>query len=450
MVIPSDQGMVRILLLAMVVVSCCCGRVFLIGGALSPNNTDVYNALAKTVPGRTPTPGNCSEDWAVTTCPRIAVVTSAAANSADGDEAYSVDMTGSPSYHTQFLQFGMAPLHVTAHVDNYLQATDQGTTEGKRNYEILMQADIIFFNGGDQSRHSRTWLLDDGGCNAIFCSLISRYRISQVVWSGTSAGNAIMSNPTFGEGIPYGHIYFSNSVGLAPKKVNDGAVNGSGLSDTRNGTKGLQYTDNGGFISGFPAISSIYESDSHFDARGRLVRIVPDMKQLNKTYAFGVDEDTALFLDNNEGRVYGTNGVFFVDVSNATFPKTEYFTAKGVRVSYMSQGDRFSLNGNVITSSKPEITTPYYTNYTDSADIAAAYECTKLLTRLVDQKAQTNYGRTKVPSGYPSNAPRFELAFTKDSQTKGYYLNKKYTAVQAIINIGVLPARSLVGLHKRA
>lgn len=312
-----------------------------------------------------------------------------------------------------------------------------------------MQADVVFFNGGDQARHSRTWLLDDGACNAIFCSLITRYRMSQVVWSGTSAGNAIMSNPTFGEGIPYGHLYFNRKVGLAAKKVADGGVNGTGLKDTRSGNTSLQYSDNGGYIAGFPAVASNYETDTHFDARGRLVRIVPDMKYLNKTYAFCVDEDTAFFLDGSEGRVYGTNGVFFVDISNATFPATEYFSAKNVRVSYLSHGDGFSMNGNTITSAKSEITTPYYTNYTDSSDIAASYECTKLLTRLVDQKAQTNYGRTKIPSGYPSNAPRFEFAFTKDSETKGYYSNRKYTAVRAILNINVLPAMSPVSLRRK-
>jgi cyanophycinase len=247
----------------------------------------------------------------------------------------------------------MAPLHISAHIDNYLTATDQSTSEGRRNYETLMQADIVFFNGGDQTRHSRTWLLDDGSCNSIMCSLISRYRISQVVWSGTSAGTAIMSSPTFGDGIPYGHIYFTNKVGLAPKKVSDGAVGGTGLSDTRNGTSGLQYTDNGGYLSGFPAVSSAHQSDSHFDARGRLVRLIPDMKKLNKTYGIGVDEDTAFFIDGNTCKIYGTNGVFFVDTSNATFPATEYFTVRNVRITYMSSGDQFDLSTRTLTSSKP-------------------------------------------------------------------------------------------------
>lgn len=50
-----------------------------------------------------------------------------------------------------------------------------------------------------------------------------------------------MSNPTYGEGISFGHLYFNGKIGLAQKSTKDGAVNGSGLADLRNGTKGLQY-----------------------------------------------------------------------------------------------------------------------------------------------------------------------------------------------------------------
>ena len=92
------------------------------------------------------------------------------------------------------------------------------------------------------------------------------------MFAGTSAGTMIMSSPMYGGGLSYGHLYFSNSVGLAQKEVSDGGVNGTGLFDTRNGTKGLQYEDNGGMIPGFDFIDVLM--DTHFDARGRLGRII--------------------------------------------------------------------------------------------------------------------------------------------------------------------------------
>lgn len=51
----------------------------------------------------------------------------------------------------------------------------------------------------------------------------------------------IWSNPAYGGGSSLGHLYFSQLVGLAPKKIADGAVGGTGLHDVRNGTSGLQY-----------------------------------------------------------------------------------------------------------------------------------------------------------------------------------------------------------------
>jgi hypothetical protein len=55
---------------------------------------------------------------------------------------------------------------------------------------------------------------------------------------------------------------------------------------------------------------------------------------------------------------------------------------------------------------------------------------TKLITRLVDQTGQSNIGRTVIPSGYESSAPRFKLTFQKNTRTVGYYSSalKKYTA----------------------
>lgn len=414
---------------------CASQRLFLIGGAANPNNTQLYSALAKSIPGRVPVPNKCPENWAVTTCPRIAVVTSAAPSQADGDEAYSIDEPNSPSYYTMFHSYGMAPLHVSAHVDNYANATDVNTPEGKTNLQMLLAADIVFFNGGDQSKHARTWLTDSGDCGTILCQLIQRYKRAEVVWAGTSAGTAIMSNPTYGEGIPFGHIYFANRAGLAPKQVSDGGVNGTGLKDTRNGTSGLQCEDNGGFVPGFPGVNSSFVLDTHFDARGRLTRLIPALKSLGRRYGLGVDEDTAFFLDGSVATVYGTNGVWLLDSSNATFHNGTYFSASGLVVSYMTAGDQLSLPTFTLSSSKPEIKTPYYTNYTDSSDITKAYECTLLVTRLVDQKPTANYGKTKIPSGYPSGTPQFQIAFRQGNQTRGYYASKKYTAEKVLVDV---------------
>lgn len=71
--------------------------------------------------------------------------------------------------------------------------------------------------------------------------IVQMAEADKVILSGTSAGSMIMCSPIYGSGITYGHMYFAAKVGLAEKKVADGAVNGTTLSDTRNGTHGLQF-----------------------------------------------------------------------------------------------------------------------------------------------------------------------------------------------------------------
>ena len=54
-------------------------KIFLLGGAVSDDQADIYTAMTKET-GKTPQPYNCSEDWSTTSCPKVAVVTSAAQN----------------------------------------------------------------------------------------------------------------------------------------------------------------------------------------------------------------------------------------------------------------------------------------------------------------------------------------------------------------------------------
>lgn len=123
--------------------------------------------------------------------------------------------------------------------------------------------------------------------------------------AGTSAGTMIMSNPTYGDGISFGHLYWNTKVGLAQKSTKDGAVNGTGLADTRNGTKGLQYEDNGGKMPGFTVYSEEWIFDSHFDARGRLARLIPGLRNMKRSYGAGVDENTAFYLYDTDNKQYG-------------------------------------------------------------------------------------------------------------------------------------------------
>ena len=103
-------------------------------------NTDekdvlVYQQLAASISSRPPQT-KCDQDWSTTKCPRIAVATSAASNSSDGDSAYSDDTEGL-GYFTMFNQFGMSPKHLSVHRDNYKIDGNPASAQGAANLAIL-------------------------------------------------------------------------------------------------------------------------------------------------------------------------------------------------------------------------------------------------------------------------------------------------------------------------
>ncbi|MBX9598704.1 MAG: cyanophycinase [Burkholderiales bacterium] len=409
-------------------------ELFLMGGAISDTNSNIYTALAKAT-GKVATPNKCSGNWVVTTCPKIAIITSAAANQAAGDDAYSNDASGSLSYQHLYSAYGFSVKHISAHIDNYQSATNLNTAEGRTNQTILEQADVVFFNGGDQARHARTWLNDEGSDNALMKIIYNRFSQNKLIVAGTSAGTAIQSNPTYGEGSSFGQLYFASSQGLAVKSVKDGAINGTGLKDTRAASGSLQYLDNGGKMPGFGLSPSNVLVDTHFDARGRLARLIPALHNTSKQIGAGVDEDTAFFIKDGVGTVYGTHGVFIVDNRNASYSSANYFAGKNFRVSYLTKGDEFIFDNSTVVSTKKQISKPYYSGHKDSNNITASYETTTLITRLVDQLDNDNIGYTKAPSDYPRTTPKFKLYFYKDSQTKGYYTDDFYTVSNALLDI---------------
>ena len=73
-----------ILVISLILLEVCSFKVFLIGGALADNQTDVFTSLAAAT-GKKTNPNKCGDDWKSTDCPKIAIVTSAAQSEAAGN-----------------------------------------------------------------------------------------------------------------------------------------------------------------------------------------------------------------------------------------------------------------------------------------------------------------------------------------------------------------------------
>ena len=120
-----------------------------------------------------------------------------------------------------------------------------------------------------------------------------------------------MARATYGGASSFGSLYFSNSIGLD----NINIKSGHGLVDTRNGTSGLQYNENGAWMLGFRLFDFLV--DTNFDQKGRIARLVPSLIELNTQVGAGIDEGACLSYKDGVGTVYGKNAVFIADISSA-------------------------------------------------------------------------------------------------------------------------------------
>jgi cyanophycinase len=429
------------------------GKIFLSGGAYEDASTDLFvNGLRKAT-GRdssfTPninSTNNCGTNWTTTVCPRIAVITASKETYAVGLDAFQNDIPasgGSPlkrGYYNLFQTHGFSPKHITAHVDNYGVHASGSTTQGQANIALINQADAVWIVGGDQAKVIRTLLTDSGADSGLAAALRARWSNGNgsIVIAGDSAGNHALNVKMHAGGVSYGYLYYGADLP-------DTAVTGwQTLGDTRDGVTALRYLENGATMKGLGFLPAGILSDTHFDSRsGRLGRLAAALRDLSVAQGFGVDENTGVLVDTSAqtAKVFGTNRLLIVDTAAASVQTGSYYKVNGLRVSLLTPGDTYNYSSKVVTSTKSSIGTAYYYGSAyNSANIFAALETSKSLTRTVDQTPTTNIGTASVPvysSGptYPSGSPVIRLRFTRDGTSKGYYSSGKYTVDKVKVDI---------------
>jgi len=177
--------------------------------------------------------------------------------------------------------------------------------------DILADTTAVFFTGGDQLKITTRL----GGA-ALGERIEEIYRSGGIV-AGTSAGATAL-----GEMMLVGHP--------------GGGINKVG--DVLHMTPGLGLAKN-------------MIIDQHFSERGRIRRLLGSVAQNPRMLGVGVDEDTAVVVEN-DGKFYaiGSGAVYVVDghdlsytnISQASFSRA--LSVFGVKLHILSNGDRFDMN----------------------------------------------------------------------------------------------------------
>ncbi|GAA4499230.1 cyanophycinase [Hymenobacter ginsengisoli] len=186
--------------------------------------------------------------------------------------------------------------------------------------EVLNRADGVMLTGGDQLR--LTAIL---GGTLLLERLTERYLREPIVVAGTSAGAAAMSTPMIYQG--------RNDAGF--------------LKDEIHITTGLQLLRD-------------VAIDTHFIARGRIVRMAQIIATNPGCLGLGLEEDTAVLVTKgSELEVIGNGMVVLLDgheCSNNTIYQVqpgEVFSIRDLRLHLLAKGQHFSLPG--FASNKPPL-----------------------------------------------------------------------------------------------
>ena len=176
--------------------------------------------------------------------------------------------------------------------------------------EVINRADGVMFTGGDQLR--LTAIL--GGTH-LLRRLTERYLAEPIVIAGTSAGAAAMSTPMIYQG--------RNDAGFRKDEIHI--------------TTGLQFLRD-------------VAVDTHFVARGRIVRMAQIIATNPGCIGLGLEEDTGVVItEGREIEVIGSGIVTVVDGHHSTggtihlVEPGEPFSIRDVRVHFLSCGQRYTL-----------------------------------------------------------------------------------------------------------
>ena len=190
-----------------------------------------------------------------------------------------------------------------------LDITEREHANERHCVELVEQATGVFFTGGSQLRITQIL-----GGTEIDDVLHRRYEEEGLVVAGTSAGAAMMSHIMIAGGKPETAYHFG-AVELAP---------------------GMDFI--GGVLI-----------DQHFEQRGRLRRLLAAVAQYPRDLGIGIDEDTAIVVENDVLRIVGTGSVTVIDAGDLTYTnlahlnKNDMLTLHGIKVHVLSTGYRFDL-----------------------------------------------------------------------------------------------------------
>ncbi|MDW4511075.1 cyanophycinase [Priestia megaterium] len=288
----------------------------------------------------------------------------------------------------------------------------------------------VWFVGGDQTKIVDSLRQNNGSDSEALKAIWDIYRKGAVI-GGTSAGAAIMSDVMITGGDSLGALKDS----LENKENKHVSKNKRSQKEYKplSTQKGLGFFQHGII-------------DQHMDERARLGRLAVaayiSERDKEKNFAYGVDEDTAMVVNNKDQKieVVGRSGVAVLDMSKAKLVSKQKARSglENMKVSYLSSGDKINYHLKSFEFPKEKVETKRFEYYSFNA-----LPATGVFTPYGRLKAYLSYSLVDNESMksaksyvYDSKGSGYEIAFQKDNDTNGYW---RYTDGQkddySIVNV---------------
>jgi cyanophycinase len=224
----------------------------------------------------------------------------------DGRLVLATVASHEPEGYYEKYQKSFAELGVPELTELYVEDRVEAAREDKFN--AVANAHAIFFSGGDQLR-----ITSQIGDTPIFKRVHEIYHEGGVI-AGTSAGASAMSETMLVTGknsasFRVGDLHMAPGLGLLPNVI----------------------------------------IDQHFAERGRIGRLLGAVSQNPRVLGIGIDEDTAIVVNDGRFRVIGNGAVYVVDGSGVTHSNIaeakadDALSIYDLRLHVLSSGDAFSL-----------------------------------------------------------------------------------------------------------
>ena len=340
--------------------------------------------------------------------PRIAIFNSSRDSVDIAYDHYHLDDGPYKALETEFRDKGFEPVYIPLAVDtfDFIAYDDYFVNLVKSSHAVMLQ-------GGDQMKHARSLLKDDGTATPLLEAIQYVHDNGGVV-AGTSAGAHVMSNPMFGVGRSFEALVINDTE---VKTVADVPLTGF-LDPT--------LKDNNFQIPGLGLVENIL-TDTHFDERGRLGRLLVAMRDTGHEIGVGLDEGTALEIKGDIGEVVGENGVWILDGSDAAFNEKGAVPGFGVDdfiVHYLTEGDTFNMVTKEVipAEDKKQVELSDATLYHSPNLFGGEYESTKSLLSFAKSSEKEQVTLVKNST----SDPVFAVQWAKDDVSKYYQSDEEY------------------------